>query len=69
MKLAPDWKAIVRRAWSVRLIAAAFILTAAEVVLPLFADELPRGIFASLTGLAVGGAFVARILAQQDLED
>jgi hypothetical protein len=68
VKLDPRWRAILKRAWSVRLLALAFVLTAAEVVLPLFADEMPRGTFAVLTGLAVGGAFVARITAQKDLD-
>lgn len=65
MKLLPDWRVIVRRAWSVRLMVVAFALTAAEVVLPLYADALPRGVFAVLSGLAVAGAFVARLVAQR----
>ena len=43
--LLDDWRRVLRRAWSIRfsLLAAAF--TAAEVVVPLFGDVLPRGAF------------------------
>lgn len=64
-----NWRQIIRRAWSVRLMIAAFLLTAAEVVLPLYADDLPRGLFAALSGLAVAGAFVSRLVAQRGLDD
>ena len=69
MSLLHDWRRIVRRAWSVRLMVLAFVLTAAEVILPLYADDLPRGLFAALSGLAVSGAFIARLVAQRDLDD
>lgn len=44
------------------------VLSAVEVVLPLFADSIPRGAFAALSGVTVAGAFVARLIAQQDIE-
>ena len=69
MKLYANWRDIVRRAWSVRLMALAFVMTVLEVVLPFFERDMPRGVFAGLTGLAVGGAFVARLVAQRDLDD
>jgi hypothetical protein len=43
------------------------LLSAVEVILPLFADVVPRGVFAGLSLVAVGGGFVARLLAQRDL--
>ena len=67
MKLHDEWRAIVRKAWSVRLLVLAFILSAAEVMLPFFVDALPKGLFAALSGLTVAGAFVARLVAQRDL--
>jgi hypothetical protein len=67
MRLTYDWKDILRKAWSVRLMILAGLLTAAEVVLPLFADSLPRGLFAALSGVTVCAALVARLLAQRDL--
>ena len=68
MKLIEDWKRIVRKAWSFRLMVLAAILSGAEVVLPLFMDSLPRGLFAVLSFVAVGGGLAARIVAQKGFE-
>ena len=67
MTLSDDWKEVLQKAWSIRFLIVAFVLTAAEVVLPFFIDSLPRGIFAALSGLTVAGAFVARLLAQRNM--
>lgn len=67
MKLYDNWKTIVRKAWSIRLMLIAGLLSGCEVVLPLFSEAIPRSVFASLSMLAVSGAFVARLVAQQDV--
>ncbi len=67
--LISNWKSVLRKAWSIRLIVLAGLLSAAEIVLPMFADAIPRGVFAVLTMLTVAGAFVSRIVAQKDLTD
>ena len=67
--LIPDWENIARKAWSMRLMALAVVLTAVETALPFFSDTIPRGIFASLSGLAVVGGMAARILVQKELQD
>lgn len=67
MKLLPDWRDVLRRAWSVRLMILAGLLSGVEVILPYFAESLPRGLFAGLSILVIAGAFVARILAQKGL--
>lgn len=66
MTLHDEWRVILRKAWSVRLIALAFVLSAAEVIVPFFGDVLPKGVFAALSGLTVAGAFVARLVAQKE---
>lgn len=63
-----DWKRILKKAWSIRLMLLAGLLSAVEVALPLFSDAMPRGVFAALSGLSVGGAFVARLVAQKDMK-
>lgn len=68
MKLHSNWKNILRKAWSVKFLALAGVLQGVEVALPLFADAIPRGAFALLSFLSVAGAFVARIVAQKDVE-
>lgn len=65
--LLDNWRCVLRRAWSIRfsLLAAAF--TAAEVVVPIFGDVLPRGLFVLLAFAASIGATVARIVAQPEM--
>lgn len=62
-----DWRNVLRRAWSIRfsLLAAAF--TAAEVVVPIFSDVLPRGLFVLLAFSASIGAAIARLVAQPEM--
>ena len=69
MKLLPNWRDLIRKAWSLRLMLLAAILSGVEIVLPFFSEALPRGIFAVLSFFAVAGAFVARILAQKGLSE
>lgn len=67
MTLHNDWRTLLRKAWSVKFMALAFVLTVAEVMLPFFAADVPPRLFATLSGLAVAGAFVARLVAQKDI--
>lgn len=68
MRVKDDWRNVVRKAWSVRLMVLAFLLTMAEVMLPFFSDAVPPRTFAVLSGLAVAGAFVSRLIAQKDMQ-
>ena len=65
--LLPDWRKIARRAWSVRLSIVAAVFTAAEVIVPLFSDVLPRGLFVLLAFSASIGAAIARLVAQPEM--
>jgi hypothetical protein len=62
IKLGSDWKEVLKKAWSVRLMIGAAVLTGLEAVVPFFA--VPK-IFVFLL---VAGALVARIMAQKDLK-
>ena len=68
MILLPEWKRLIRKAWSIRLVALAGLLSGCEVVLPLFVDAVPRNVFAALSVLAAVGAGVARVVAQPKME-
>lgn len=68
MKPIADWRTVLRKAWSLRLMLLAAVLSAVEVALPFFQPDLPRGLFALLSAVTVGGAFVARLVAQRNLE-
>lgn len=67
--LIDDWRTVLRRAWSIRLLAVAGLLSGLEAAVP-FLDgilPIPRGTFAVLAFLATGGAFVARLVAQKSM--
>ena len=67
--LIPNWRKVARKAWSVRLMYAASILTACEAVLPLVSDSVPKGMFALLTFVVVMGALLSRFLVQKELHE
>lgn len=71
MKLVANWRAVLRRAWSSRLMLLAGLLSGLEVVLPLLNGVLPipPGIFAALSFVTVAAAFIARVIAQKDLNN
>ena len=62
--LIPDWRLILRKAWSVRLAVLAAAFSAAEVALPFFTPFFPPKTMAVLAALASTGAVIARIWAQ-----
>jgi len=64
-----DWKIIVERAWSFRLMALAAALTAAEVALPLFGSELSRTALSIASGVVIVAAMVARLMVQKEFSD
>lgn len=67
MTLYDNWRDILRRSWSLRFIILAGLLSGCEIVLPLFADQIPRNVFAVLSFAAVAAAFVARLVAQKGI--
>ncbi len=69
MHLVPDWKRILRKAWSVRLIVLAAVFSAAEVVVPLFYDAMPRNTFALLSGITTAAALIARVMMQRNMDE
>lgn len=69
MKLIHNWRELLRKAWSLRLMFLAAILSGVEVALPFFAESVPRGAFALLSALTVAAAFVARLVAQRGLDE
>ena len=69
MNLANNWQQILKKAWSVRLMILAALLSGIEVILPFFSTSIPLGPFAVLSFLAVSFAFVARLVAQKDMAD
>lgn len=71
MRLVTNWREVLRRAWSVRLMLLAAALSGLEVAMPLVGHVLPipTGAFAGLSFIITAGAFVARFVAQKGLSD
>lgn len=69
MKLLSNWRDVLTKAWSIRFMAAAAILSGVEVAIPLLDGYLPipQKLFASLAALFAALAFVARLIAQNDI--
>ena len=66
MQLLPNWRAVLQRAWSIRLMIFAGLFSGFEVALPLLDGviDIPRGIFATLSFVALAGGCITRLLAQ-----
>lgn len=71
MRLVQDWKRVLQRAWSVRLMLIAAILSGLEVAMPYLDGyvDIPPRLFALLSGITVAAAFIARIVAQRNIPD
>ncbi len=73
MTLIPDWKQVIRKAWSIKFMVLAALLSGVEVVFqiiePAMSADMPKGLFASLAGMVTAGALVARVLAQNEAGD
>jgi len=70
MRIVANWRRVLRRAWSIRLLVIAGVLSGAEVALPIIDGVLPvpPGVFAALSGIITAAAFVARLTAQKDFD-
>lgn len=68
LSLDSDWKKIIKKAWSVRLMILAGFLSGVEAILPMFADFFPRGMFSILTVTVITLAMIARVTVQKDIK-
>lgn len=68
--LLEDWRTVLHKAWSLKFTAAACVLGAAEVYTAIAQPAgVPNGVFAGIAALVSVLAFVARLLAQEELRD
>lgn len=69
MQLLPNWWDVLKRAWSIRLMIIAAVLSGIEIALPLLDGviDIPRGLFAAASGITTAAAFVARLVAQENI--
>ena len=62
--LIDNWRQVALKAWSMRLAAAAALLSLAEVVVPNLAGFVTPGTFAAVSVLISIGASLSRLVAQ-----
>ena len=69
VSLIRDWRRVLKRAWSLKLIALAAILSGFEVAVQFLQDDFeplfPKGVFAIIAVVVSIAAFVARLMAQK----
>lgn len=69
MTLLPDWKDILKRAWSVKFLTLAAVLSGCETILQLGgASLLPQWVVPAAVGLLSALGILARVLAQHESE-
>lgn len=72
VNLIPGWKRVLRRAWSLRLMLVAGLLTGFEAILQVIPPDflpVPKWALPIVTMLVIGGAFVMRLIAQKGIRD
>lgn len=68
MKLLPNWRTVLRKAWSMKFMALATVLSGAEVTMTLISpDALPAGYLPALAGIVTALALFARLVAQKEV--
>lgn len=65
-KLIPEWRQVLNRAWSARLMLLSGALLAAPDLLSVFEVFLDEGTFKLLSSVAMLGAFCARFIDQKE---
>lgn len=74
MTLISNWREVLRKAWSVRFIIGAALLSGLEVALPIIQDQLveaniiPRGALAVLSAVVSAAALIARLKPQPEIQ-
>lgn len=68
MKLNENWRRILGKSWSLRLIGLIGVLQMLDAVLPLLGASVPTGVVNALSILAAIGAAAARIMVQPDID-
>ena len=68
MKLLPNWRDVLAKAWSIKFMVLAAVMSGIEVVMSILqpSNTLPLGVFAALSGVVTSAALVARLLAQNE---
>ena len=69
MRLDAEWRRIVKKAWSFRLVLLAAVLSGLEIVLPYMVDKFQNGVFITLSFVVTVAALIARVIAQPKMDN
>lgn len=71
LHLLPDWKRVLKRAWSIRFMALSCLFSGIEIGLPYTRGwfTVNDGVFGVLAAIATMLAFITRLLAQPGQEN
>lgn len=71
MKLLDNWREVFRKAWSIKFMLLAGLLSGVEVMMSILqpSNTLPPGVFAALAGVVTSMALVARLMAQNEADN
>ena len=70
IKLIDDWRAVLKRAWSLKFSLLAALLGAAEMVVQFYQPAGIRpGVFAGIAGAVSLASALARLVAQRELSE
>lgn len=67
--LIPEWRKVLKHAWSIRLMTLAVIFQALEIALPFVSTEFPPRIFSTLSIIVGCGSLWARFIYQRKVSD
>ena len=67
--LIPNWKSVLKRAWSVKFLGLAAVISGCEVVMQVAGNSImPSWVVPAVTGLLAAFGILARVLAQKEAE-
>jgi hypothetical protein len=71
MHLVANWRAVLLRAWSIKFMLVAGVLSGLEFALPYMREFFPldNGVFALLAFFATAGGLVSRLIAQRNTQE
>lgn len=69
MQVRANWKRFLRKAWSVRLMIIASVLSGCNAILPFAGEFMSRRTFAAVSFFVVTGALLAQFIVQKSLQD
>lgn len=71
MHLVANWRAVLVRAWSIKFMLVAGVLSGLEFALPYMREFFPLdpGVFALLAFFATAGGLISRLIAQRNTHE